>query len=60
MFFLQQNQRTRGGNRFCSEAGGGEVVQLVYVHVSTCTSGKIKLKKKFPWEIEKRALTQMI
>jgi hypothetical protein len=23
MFFLQQNQRTRGQNRFCPEAGSG-------------------------------------
>jgi hypothetical protein len=43
MFFLLQNQRTRGQNRFCLEAGaGGEVAQIMYEHVSKCKNDKIK------------------
>jgi hypothetical protein len=41
MFSLQQNQRTRGWNRFCpavgwveEEEGRGEVTQTIYIHVS--------------------------
>jgi hypothetical protein len=30
MFFLQQNRRTRGQNRFCLEGGREEVAQLMY------------------------------
>jgi hypothetical protein len=42
--FLQQNQRTRGQNRFCLEVVG--VAQIMYTHVSTCKSNKIKIFKK--------------
>jgi outer membrane phospholipase A len=46
MFSLQQNQRTRGWNRLCPEAGvcGGEweVVQTMYIHVRKCKNDKIK------------------
>jgi hypothetical protein len=44
MFSLQQNQRTRGKNRFCPETGGWgmkrreyEVAQIMYAHVSVKT-----------------------
>jgi hypothetical protein len=40
-FSLQQNQRTRGWNRFCLEAWG-EVAQTMYTHVSKCKNDKIK------------------
>jgi hypothetical protein len=43
MFFLQQNWRTRGKDRFCLKAG---VAQIMYIHVTTCKNNKIKLKKK--------------
>jgi hypothetical protein len=43
-FFLQQNQRTRGQNRFCPEVGGG-VAQIMYTHVNKCKNDKIKFKK---------------
>jgi hypothetical protein len=44
MFSLQQNQRTRGQNRFCPEEGGvGEVDQTMYIHVSKCKNNKIKI-----------------
>jgi hypothetical protein len=47
MFSLQQNQRTRGWNRFCLEAGnGGLVAQIMYTHVSKFKNNKIKLKLK--------------
>jgi hypothetical protein len=46
MFSLQQNWRTRGWNRFCQEAGGGEEIQKMYSHVSKCNSD---LKKKKGW-----------
>jgi hypothetical protein len=51
MFFLQENQRTRGWNRFCLEAGwvggmGREVAQTTYTHVSKCKNNKIKAEKK--------------
>jgi hypothetical protein len=47
MLSLQQNQRTRGQNRFSSEAvwGLGEVAQIMYTHVSKCKNDKIKFKK---------------
>jgi hypothetical protein len=41
MFSLQQNWRTRGWNRFCSEVGIG-VAQTMYTHVSKCKNDKIK------------------
>jgi hypothetical protein len=41
--FLQQNQRTRGQNRFCSKMG--EVAQIIYTHVSKCKNDKIKIFK---------------
>jgi hypothetical protein len=43
MFCLQQYQRTRRQNRLCK--GWGEVVQIMYTHVSKCKSNKIKIKK---------------
>jgi hypothetical protein len=46
MYFLQQNQRTRGCNRFCPEAGWGQVSQIMYTYVSKCENNKIKLKKR--------------
>jgi hypothetical protein len=42
MFFPLQNWRTRGWNRVCLEVEGstegrrGEVVQIMYTHVSKC------------------------
>jgi hypothetical protein len=43
MFFLvQQNQRTRGWNRFYLKVGG--VAPIVNTHVSKCKNDKIKLK----------------
>jgi hypothetical protein len=44
LFLLQQNQRTRGQNRFCLETGevGGEMAQIMYTHVSKCKNDKIK------------------
>jgi hypothetical protein len=43
MFSLQQNQRTRGQNRFCLEVGrDGEIAQTMYIHVSKCKNDKIK------------------
>jgi hypothetical protein len=45
MFSLQQNQRTRGRNRFCLEAGeGGRMAQTMYKHVSECKYDQIKEK----------------
>jgi hypothetical protein len=48
MSSLQQNQRTRGQNRFCPEAGmgsmGGVVAQTMYTHVSKCKNDKINFK----------------
>jgi hypothetical protein len=48
IFFLHQNQRTRGQNRFCLMAGkrGVEVAQIMYTRVSKCKNDKIKLKKQ--------------
>jgi hypothetical protein len=58
MFSLQQNQRTRGQNRFCPEAGVGwgggagekegerEVAQTMYTHVSKCKNDKIIGERK--------------
>jgi hypothetical protein len=45
MFFLQQNWRTKGQNRFCPEVGWGKVVQIIYTHVSKYKNDKIKFKK---------------
>jgi hypothetical protein len=47
VFSLQQNQRTRGQNRFCPEEGlgGGDVVQTMYTHLSKCKNDKIKERK---------------
>jgi hypothetical protein len=46
-FSLQQNQRTRGHNRFCPEAvWGGEVAQTTYIHVNKCKNDKIKKGRK--------------
>jgi hypothetical protein len=39
MFSLQQNQRTRGQNRFCPEVGG-KVAQTMYTYVSKCKNEK--------------------
>jgi hypothetical protein len=45
MLSPQQNQRTRGGNRFCPEAGvGWEVAQTMYAYVSKCKNDKLKEK----------------
>jgi hypothetical protein len=44
IFFLQQNRRTRGWNRFCPEAGGGEK-QIMYTHASKHKNDKIKRNK---------------
>jgi hypothetical protein len=51
MFSLQQNQKTRGQNRFCQRQWGGvgmgEVVaQTVYTHVNKCKNYKIKERRK--------------
>jgi hypothetical protein len=43
-FFLLQNWRTRGQDRFCPEADGkGEVAQIMYIHMSICKNDKIFL-----------------
>jgi hypothetical protein len=44
MFSLQQNWRARGQNRSCPEAVGwwGDVVQIMYIHVSKCKNDKLK------------------
>jgi hypothetical protein len=43
MFFLQQNQRTRGQNWCCLYVRGGEEgAQLMYTHVRKCKNDKIK------------------
>jgi hypothetical protein len=49
MFSFQQNQRTRGPNRFCPEAGGGDVEgmgpkQHMHTPLSKCKNDKIKQK----------------
>jgi hypothetical protein len=47
MFSLQQNQRIRGQNEFCPEAGGRgreEVAQVMYTQVSKCKHNKKKMK----------------
>jgi hypothetical protein len=46
MFSLQQNQRTRGQNRFCLEGGWEEVAQTMCTFVSKCKNGKIKKRRK--------------
>jgi hypothetical protein len=50
MLSLQQNQRTRGQNRFCLEVGWvegrGEVVLTMYTHVSKCKNDNIKVREK--------------
>jgi hypothetical protein len=43
MFSLQQNQRTRGQNRFCPHLRGEG--QTMYTYVSKCKNDKIKFKK---------------
>jgi hypothetical protein len=46
MFFLQQNWRTTGWNRFPQEGGGeGKMTQTMYIHVSKCKTDKNKIKK---------------
>jgi hypothetical protein len=48
MFSLQQNQKTRGLNRFCLEVGvgvggrRGEVAQTMYTDVNKCKNDKEK------------------
>jgi hypothetical protein len=54
MFSLQQNQKTRGWNRFCPEKVGRNVAQTMYTHVSKCKNNKVKRKniqntKKFSY-----------
>jgi hypothetical protein len=46
MLFLQQNQRTRGQNRFSLEGGRVDVGQIMYIHVSKYKNDKIKILKK--------------
>jgi hypothetical protein len=49
MFFLQQNQRTREQNSFCTEVkkvGDGEMAQIMHAHVSKYKNDKIKFTKK--------------
>jgi hypothetical protein len=48
MFSLQQNQKRRGQNRFCLEAGEleGEVAQITYTHVNEGKNNKIKGERK--------------
>jgi hypothetical protein len=41
MFSLQQNQRTRGRNKFCLEVCMG-VDQAMYTHVSKCKNDELK------------------
>jgi hypothetical protein len=43
-FFLQQNQRTRGWNRYSLTYWGREekVAQIMYTHVSKCKNDQIK------------------
>jgi hypothetical protein len=51
MFSHQQNQRTRGQNRFCQKGGcrrcgeEGEVNEKMYTNVSKCDSDKRKKRK---------------
>jgi hypothetical protein len=54
MFSFQQNQKTRGQNRFYREAGGweGDVTQTMNTYVSKCKNDTIK-KKKFSEELLK-------
>jgi hypothetical protein len=60
MFSLQQNQRSRGQNRFCLEwVKRSEVAQTIYTHVSKCKKDKIKGKKKIenhPWRQPTKAV----
>jgi hypothetical protein len=42
MFSLQQNQKPRGQNRFCQEAGWGGCAPTMYTHVSKAKNDKIK------------------
>jgi hypothetical protein len=46
IFSLQQNERTRGQNKFCPEVvgRGKEVVQTMYTHVSKCKNDKMTSK----------------
>jgi hypothetical protein len=49
IFSLQQNWRTRGQNRFCSDVCvcvEGKVAQRMYIHVSKYKNDKIKQFKK--------------
>jgi hypothetical protein len=34
MFSPQQNQKTRGQNKFCGVGVGGKLTQIMYTHVS--------------------------
>jgi hypothetical protein len=45
MLSIQQNQRTRGRNRFCLEVEGAVVAQTMYILVSKCKD-KTKQNKK--------------
>jgi hypothetical protein len=46
VFSLQQNQRTRGQNRFCLDVWGvGKVTQTMNTHVSKHKNEKIKERK---------------
>jgi hypothetical protein len=56
MFSLQQNQRTRGQNRFCSK--GEKVAQTTYIHVSKCKTNKIKGERKKKYQA--RSIKQSI
>jgi hypothetical protein len=40
MFSLQQNQRTRGQNRFCPERRGELGAGTMYTHVNKCKNEK--------------------
>jgi hypothetical protein len=47
MFSLQENQRTRGWNRFCQKSRDhGEVAQTMFAHVSKCKTITEKEKRK--------------
>jgi hypothetical protein len=45
LFSLQQNQRTRGLNRFCLEAGREGRWHKQYTHVSKCKNDKRRKKE---------------
>jgi hypothetical protein len=48
MFFLQQNWKTKGQNRFCPEADGRGKGrwQIMYAHIRKCKNNKIIFFKK--------------